>query len=218
MNKRITHALCILLALVLMSSSAVGYTYAEYATMDSASDDTRASNFGVTASVTGGGFAKKYVTSTTYDGIDVSVVSSSNIIAPGTTGTFTGIKVSGTAETAVNIAITANLDVSNFKDASGNYYCPLRITVNGTTYYGLDYATYGEFETAVENAIKAGAGQKAAGTNLGGISGLNGNYTWLWDWNGSNGTKVTRTNAKDTALQGTAQVTLAVTCSVTQVD
>ncbi|MBR5478806.1 MAG: hypothetical protein IKU84_01355 [Clostridia bacterium] len=222
MNRTIRRTMCILLALVLMSSSAVSYTFAEYArSATAAAVETRSTSWGVNLSVTGGAFATKYVTDDTVTGADISVKSSSNsadIFAPGTTGTFTGIACSGTPETATKIEITPTLSLSNFTDSSGNYYCPLRIKVNNTDYYGLDYSSSAEFKAAVENAIKAASNTYAAGTNLATVPNLNGSYTWTWNWGDSNGTKVTRTDAKDTALQGKAYISLSVQCYVYQVD
>lgn len=214
--------MCILLALVLMSSSAVSYTYAEYARSTNAASDGRSTTWGVNLTVTGGAFATKYVSSTTYSGIDVSVKSSTtgNILAPGTTGTFTGIRATGTPEVGVNITITPNLQLSNWTDSNGNYYCPLKIKINGTTYSGTSYSSSAAFETAVENAIKAANGYYAPGTNLANVGAkLNGDYTWTWDFGlNSDGTANATTNAKDTALAGKANVALSVSCSIVQAD
>ena len=215
MNRMITKVLCILLALVLMSSSAVSYTFAEFATNSSVTDTARSTTWGVNVSVTGNAFATKYTTSTTYSGIDVSVasLSTADIVAPGTKGTFTGIRVTGTPETSAKITITPNLELTNWT-ASSAYYCPIKITVNGTTYSGLSYSSSAEFEAAVENAIKAANGTYSPGTNLANVKNLSGDYTWEWDFAASG----SQTNAKDTAVAGKGTIKLSVTCQVVQVD
>ena len=186
MNRIITRTMCILLALVLMSSSAVSFTYAEYARGSSMSDNARSTKWGVTVDVTGGAFATKYVSSTEFDGMDTSVKSSTtdDILAPGTAGTFTGIRCTGTPEVSVKVEITPDLQLTNWV-ANGKFYCPLKITVNGTTYHGLDYPSSAAFETAVENAIKAAEGVYGPNTDLSQIPGLNGDYTWLWEFDGT---------------------------------
>ena len=185
MNRTIRRTMCILLALVLMSSSAVSYTYAEYARSTNAASDGRSTTWGVNL-----------------------------------TGTFTGIRATGTPEVGVNITITPNLQLSNWTDSNGNYYCPLKIKINGTTYSGTSYSSSAAFETAVENAIKAANGYYAPGTNLANVGAkLNGDYTWTWDFGlNSDGTANATTNAKDTALAGKANVALSVSCSIVQAD
>ena len=220
MNKIITRTLCILLALVLMSSSAVSFTYAEYARGSSAAAvSTRSTNWGVTVDVTGNAFATKYVNNTEYDGVDVSVKSSTldDILAPGTTGTFTGIRCAGTPEVSVKVEINPNLQLTNWV-VDGKFYCPLKITINGVTYCGLDYPSSAAFEEAVENAIKSANGVYGPNTDLSQIEGLNGDYSWTWDFGlNPDGSAKEDTNAKDTALQGKAMVALSVQCYVYQV-
>ena len=213
MNRIITRTMCILLALVLMSSSAVSFTYAEYARGAEMADNARATTWGVNVDVTGSAFATKYVSNKTYSGIDTSVKSSTTdkILAPGTTGTFTGINCTGKPEVSVEIIIEADLQLANWV-ADGKFYCPLVITVNGNDYCGLDYSSSAAFETAVEDAIESAADIYPPNTDLSKVSGLNGNYHWYWDF----GTDAD-TNAKDSALQGKAQIALSVGCTVHQV-
>lgn len=236
MNRIITRTMCILLALVLMSSTAVSYTYAEYAKGASAADNGRSTNWGVDLSLTGAAFATKYVTDTDYSGIDVSVKSSTSddIIAPGTTGTFTGIHCTGVPEVGVLVTIEADLQLTNWV-VDDSFYCPLVITINGTEYDGLDYSSSAAFEDAIENAIKSANGFYAPGTNLAEVTNLNGDYIWLWkfdsadygnlDPNDPNLTAAEKaqvaalraaSDAKDNALIGKANIALSVSCSVVQ--
>ena len=170
--------MCILLALVLMSSSAVSFTYAEYASSASAIDNSRTTSWGVNIDVTGEAFATKYVSDKTYSGIDVSVKSSTTdkVVAPGTTGTFTGIRCTGKPETSVKITVTPDLQLTNWA-VNGTYYCPLKITINGTTYSGMSYSSSAAFETAVETALKAANGDYGPNTDLSKVPDLNGDYT-----------------------------------------
>lgn len=212
MNRNIRRTMCILLALVLMTSSAVSYTYAEYARGSDMADNARAGIWGVNVDVTGSAFATKYESNKTYSGIDVSVKSSTteDILAPGSTGTFTGINCTGTPEVSVQVEIDANLQLSNWV-ASGNYYCPLVITVNDVDYYGMNYSSSADFEAAVEGAIEKASATYPPNTNLAEVVDLNGNYHWYWDFGQDDAT-----NAKDTALQGKAEVALSVKCTVYQ--
>lgn len=238
MNSKLTRTLCVLLALVLMSSTAVSYTYAEYARGVSATDIGRATNWGVTVDVTGEAFATKYVTDTDYPGIDTAVKSSTldDILAPGTTGTFSGIHCTGTPEVAVRVEISPDLQLTNWV-VDGMFYCPLKIIINGTTYSGLDYSSSAAFEEAVEAAIQEADDVYAPNTDLSTITDLNGDYTWVWDFDSTDYGSLdpdaadltadekaqiaalkAATDAKDLALQGNASVALSVKCYVYQVD
>lgn len=172
------------MVLTLVTMPMVSSTYAKYVTSANASDTARVAKWGVTVAVTGGAFATSYATD---DGavsgtIANSVVSSTvnKKVAPGTTGTFTGVAITGTPEVAVNVAVTPVLTLTGWTLADGQFYCPIVITVNGAAIKGYEYTTASAFKTAVENAIQSAEGNYAANTNLGTISNLSGNYTWAW--------------------------------------
>jgi hypothetical protein len=214
-----------LLVAVLLSTCAISGTFAKYVTEASAADTARVAKWGVTASVTGGAFATKYDIKTTVDGITNSVVSSTanKLVAPGTEGKFTGVALTGTPEVAVNITKTATIDIEGWlidhdNDSNADYYyCPLRITINGTEYYGMNYASADEFEAALKSAIEMSNGNYAAGTDLSAISGMNGNYEWKWDFEPTSPyTDEFDTKLGDLAVAPT--ITINVKVEVTQID
>ena len=189
-NKMMRLASALLVA-VLLSTCAISGTFAKYVTEASAADTARVAKWGVTASVIGGAFATEYAMDDAGAYFTNSVVSSTTdkLVAPGTDGTFTGVALTGTPEVAVNITKTATIDINGWEIDHDNdsvadyYYCPLRITINGTEYYGMNYATADQFEAALKSAIELSNGNYEAGTDLSVISGMNGNYEWKWDFN-----------------------------------
>lgn len=213
--------LCILLVMVMISTIGVGFTYSKYIVDDEADDNARVTNFGVTTGVAAGAFATSYANG---DGL-VTVENQTdtrNLLAPGTEGTFSGINVKGTPEVSVKVLTTADMELGDKWVAGGGYYCPITITVNGTDYCGLDYASADAFETAVETAITTINNQVyAPGANLAEIPGLNGNYSWYWTFK-ADGVKQTvekDTELGDNAAAGNpAEFSLVVTAKVEQVD
>ncbi len=222
MNRKIFQTLCVLLALVLMTSTVLASTVARYVTTAYGEDDARVAKWGVTATMTGGAFATKYVDNTTSYDMDVSVKSNNTdkLVAPGTTGTFGGIHVTGKPEVAVKVRTYATMSLANWV-VNGSYYCPLKITINGVTYYGMDYSSSAAFCTAVEEAIESADGIYPPNTNLAEVTGLNGDYTWVWDFKGTDGKQ---TDEKDyiigeNSANGTdALISLSVTTNITQSD
>ena len=213
--------ICVLLAMVMISTIGVGYTFSKYVVDSRADDNARVTKFGVTAVIEAGAFSDTYKspdgTLTTVDSIDTA-----KVLAPGTEGTFSGINVHGSPEVAVKFLITADLDLGDNWVAGGGYYCPITVTVNGTDYCGLDYASADAFEAAVEAAITLINDQVyAPGTNLAEIPGLNGDYSWFWTFR-ADGVKQTvekDTELGDNAAAGNpAELSLAVTVKVEQVD
>ena len=97
----------IMLVLVLMTSSVISGTFAKYVTADNASDTARVAKFGVVATVDGTLFAQKYVE--VADGnnpgdTDLTVVSSTNVVAPGTQNdTGMNFVLTGTPEVDVDV-------------------------------------------------------------------------------------------------------------------
>ncbi len=206
-----------LLVAVLLTTCAIAGTFAKYTyTLPEAFDTARVAKWGVTGTMTGTAFAKTYNLDSTVKGeFTLAVESETNVVAPGTTGTFTGVALTGTPEVAVRITTTAALDLGDnwmvAGDDGDDFYCPIVINVNDTDIRGLDYTSAEDFKTAVKDAIEAGNGDYAPNTDLSTLSDLNGNYTWTWAFDGD--------DAKDTALgdaaaNGTA-ATIALTVSVT---
>lgn len=220
-----------LLVAVLISTSAISGTYAKYVTQANGNDSARVAKWGVTASVEGGAFAKSYDLDTTVDGTFTLAVNSSTddkLVAPGTEGTFTGVALTGTPEVAVRIAKTATIaiegwmiDDDNNAETDAIFYCPLVFSINGNTIDGKTYTQASTLVTALKNAIEASSGDYEPKTNLETITGMNGDYTWAWDFD-ANGAGVN--DVKDTKLgdlvanDGTATISIAVDVTVTQID
>jgi hypothetical protein len=223
-NKMMRLASALLVA-VLLTTCAISGTFAKYVTSADADDTARVAKWGVTASVTGSAFATVYAMDDAGAYFTNSVVSSTTdkLVAPGTDGKFTGVALTGTPEVAVNVTKTATIDIDGWVIDHDNdsvadyYYCPLRININGTEYYGMNYADADQFEAALKSAIEAANGNYEAGTNLSGITGMNGNYEWKWDFNPT----TPYTDEYDTKLGDLATaptITIDVEVVVTQID
>ena len=220
----------VLLVAVLLTTCAISGTFAKYTTGADADDTARVAKWGVTATVTGGAFAKTYDADDQDTELDVTVSSSieDKLVAPGTEGTFAGVALTGTPEVAVEIKKTATITVKGWmidddKDTQTAevFYCPLVFVINGSTIDGATYTSAAALQTALKTAIEAANGEYAPNTNLANITGMNGNYTWSWDFdNNGAGTN----DAKDTILGdmvangGTATITIDVEVKVTQID
>lgn len=233
----------LLLALVLVTSCFVGGTFAKYVRYGGGQDHARVAKFGVTVTAAGDVFAKEYdakdSTVKDYNGqvIAKSVISSGDdkkVVAPGTANSdILTVSVTGTPEVAVEVKYEAHVtfnesltEPDNWKDKDGKYYCPLVITVNGTAYKGLDYASTAEFEDAVEGAINSLTKKYPANTDLSQSGSKSVAISWEWPFEvmGADG-KVDHTfDVKDTHLGDqaaagkAATVGIVVATTVTQID
>lgn len=233
----------LLLALVLVTSCFVGGTFAKYVRYGGGQDHARVAKFGVTVTAAGDVFAKEYdakdPTVRDYNGqvIAKSVISSGDdkkVVAPGTANSdILTVSVTGTPEVAVEVKYEAHVtfnesltEPDNWKDKDGKYYCPLVITVNGTAYKGLDYASTAEFEDAVEGAINSLTKKYPANTDLSQSGSKSVAISWEWPFEvmGADG-KVDHTfDVKDTYLGDraaagkAATVGIVVATTVTQID
>ena len=234
----------LLLVLVLVTSCFVGSTFAKYATSGGGTDEARVAKFGVTVTANGDMFAEEYDT----DDEDVagtiaqSVVSAANageqtrdkLVAPGTKKeNALTVSVTGTPEVAVEVEYVAHVTFTenpynnpegNWKDEDGNYYCPLVITVNGTTFNGLDYKSSSAFETAIENAINGLTKTYPANTDLSNSASKGVAISWEWPFENATGTEGAQSDKNDTHLGDqaadgkAATVGIVVATTVTQID
>lgn len=223
-KNRIMRTGIIMLALTLMTSCFVGGTFAKYVTNAEGSDSARVAKWGVEATVTGSAFSDKYNVAEKGDReFDMSVSSDVKVLAPGTSGEFTGVAISGTPETAVGVTKKADVELTGWL-VDGAFYCPVVITVNGSAINGLNYSSADEFEAAVKSAVEAFNGEYAPGTDLSAVDGLDGAYSWEWAFDGTTGSVSSQSDEKDTALgnleaAGTANtIKLSAAVSVTQID
>ncbi len=220
----------LLLVLTMVSTCAISGTYAKYVTKGTSSDSARVAKFGVT--VTGKVGDENQMFSYEYAKADseytlgaVTVAAGTNVVAPGTKGTMSQFTVTGTPEVAVRVSYeNVVVDLGDNWAINTEFYCPLKVTVNGITLYGLNYASADEFETAIANTIKTAKKDYQPGTNL---SAVNADLAISWEWSFEDGvtyTHGTQTDEKDTYLgdraaeDAAATIKIEVTCTITQID
>ena len=206
-----------LLVAVLITTSTISGTFAKYTTSDSATDTARVAKFGVTVEATN---AEALFAETYNSNAVVSSETNVDVVAPGTTGTLAGFTITGTPEVKTEVVYSATLDLEKFGD-----YCPIIFTVEGTDYKaaGKTAGDIAALETAVVEAIADCTGTYAVGTPIADTL----NVSWRWDFvqDAVNGVSF-QTNDLDTVLGDAAagigggeaaEITLAVTCTVNQV-
>ena len=219
-SSKLMRASGVLLLLTLITSCFAGGTFAKYVSTGEGQDVARVAKWGVNVSVIGGGFHTQYGKDNVNNNIKGSAVlgngseeitftwkadtgeenqsqteNVSNVIAPGTKGTFGGVKITGTPEVAVKVKTDAEVVLTgwNIKENGDEkeFYCPLVFTVGEKTICGLHYSqdTAGgqnSFETALETAIeKATSGEFEAGTDLTTV-GKDITYSWAWPFENGN--------------------------------
>lgn len=229
MKNKLMRAAVILLALVLMTSCFVGGTFAKYVTSGNADDNARVAKFGVTVTAEDGAFEAEYDTDDDdYTGA-LSVEADVDVVAPGTSGNFATIKLSGTPEVAVEVAYEATvelgdkwvIDHDNNSETADVFYCPITITVDGTDYIGLDYSSATEFADAVEAAITGYTAEYAPGTDLSTLTGGSEvAISWAWNFETTDGDVLAQSDVADTVLGNAANATISITVdvTVTQID
>ncbi len=216
----------LLLALTLMTSCFVGGTFAKYTTAGEGFDQARVAKWGVT--VTGSAmnaFKSDYDTTVNGEG-EVKVV------APGTSGAFSNFEVTGQPEVAVKVTYGAIVELSGtWEDENGNFYCPLKVYVNGTPLCGLQYENADDFEAAIVAHIVAITNTYAPGTDLSTVVEDDLSITWAWsfvsdgtDYNSSKDDMGLQTDRSDTQLgnwattAGAPAIRIDVSCTIEQVD
>lgn len=218
-----------LLVAVLISTSAISGTYAKYVTKETGSDNARVAKFGVTVEADSFGmFEADYKTTdttATFTG-DYSVSAATgdrdDLLAPGTSGSFADIAITGTPEVAVDVAIVADVKVEGNWIVDGDFYCPVTITVGTENFCGLDYDSADEFAAAIKAKIDGKSDQYAPNTDLGThYNNTNLDLAWAWAFEGAAGSK--QTDEKDTALGDKAVaedliISIGVAITVTQID
>lgn len=187
-----------LMALALITSSFAGTTLAKYTTSNSGSDTARVAKFGVKVEAYGDKtFATAYKGSsegyTTSDVVSASTIAGTQdkVVAPGTWGQLSQIKITGTPEVAVKISyeLTKFELGDNWVDKDGNYYCPLVIHVRNTieqdenkktTLDGLSYSSADDFENAVKAEVEKYTQVCVPGTDLTTQNSVNMVIDWAW--------------------------------------
>lgn len=236
-NNWTMRAAVLMFALVLITSSFVGGTFAKYVTSEGAMDNARVAKFGVTINAQGEMFKTEYErnplsTALTATNSVVTSEADKKVVAPGTEGDLVSANITGKPEVAVKVEYKPELTLTNWTLASGTEYCPIVFTVNGKTYGmsgmkpktgALDEtaATINELKTKVEAAIESygkvyeanadlGEATKAAGTD-------NVKVSWYWAFEGNSDENDTYLGNQ--AADGNAsKVKLNITTTVTQID
>lgn len=245
-RSKLMRASGILLVLTLITSCFVGGTFAKYVSKGEGADIARVAKWGVVVTGQGDAFSKEYETDdkTIKDSIGVSVKSDVAVIAPGTSGEFKGISLSGTPEVAVNITTDATVDLTGDwnLDDSGKFYCPIIFNINGVKISGLEYDSAEAFEEALKEKLEgASSGNVQPGVDLANPKSTDnvpvlfqknedGSSKIKWEWAFENGHtqldtyKIMQTDANDTELGNAATTENAPTISlkletfVTQID
>lgn len=208
----------LMLALTLITSCFVGGTFAKYVTSDSGKDSARVAKFGVTVTGTGTMFATGYdADDGSYTG--VTVQSTENVVAPGTSGNMAAVTITGTPEVAVRVTYSVTeFELSdNWKDATDSYYCPLEITIGTETLKGSSYTSTDLFEEAVKEKIEGLTNDYAPGTDLSTKDADNLAISWNWAFDTNDDVKDTFLG--DQAAEGNAAtISLKFNTTVTQID
>lgn len=205
----------VLLVAVLLTTCVISGTWAKYVENGEANATATVAKWGVEVNVTGNdAFGKKYNDTIVADGVKVISNRDLNVLAPGTNGDLGSVTITGKPEVMVSVSVSLDIELENWKDANGDYYCPL--IIGGLK--GLDYDSADAFEAAIEAKVNKSAAEVAANTDL--ASTYNASLTWQWAYESVDGTKVTASDVKDSFLgdQGNATITVKWTASVTQVN
>lgn len=218
-----------LMVAVLLSTCAISGTYAKYVSSETGSDHARVAKWGVVVEADSFNmFAQDYKTddtSATFTG-DYSVSSAvgdrDDVLAPGTSGEFATIAITGTPEVAVDVKIESTVAVTGDWTVAGDFYCPIVVTVGTEEISGLDYTSAADFADAIKTKIDGKSEQYAPNTDLGAIyNNTNLDLAWAWDFEGAVGSK--QTDEKDTvlgdkAVAGDLEISIGVVITVTQID
>ncbi len=227
-NKMMRAASALLVA-VLLTTSTISGTFAKYVTEYEVSDNARVAKWGVAIEAEDFDlFTTDYATdddTATFTG-DYSVSSAEgdrdDVLAPGTSGSFANIKITGTPEVAVDVDIVATVEVSNNWIVDEDFYCPVVVTVGTEKISGLDYDTAVEFAAAIKDEIDGKSAQYAPNTKLDDTyDTTNLDLAWAWAFEGAVGSE--QTDVKDTALGDAAvdedlTISIGVDITVTQIN
>lgn len=209
----------VLLVAVILTTCAISGTFAKYVKSGNGSDSARVAKFGVTVNGTADTFKETYAKDdTSFTLAANTVVSTEDVVAPGTSGSMAAFTLKGTPEVAVRVEFAGTLELGDkWVDSASTYYCPIEVTVGSTVFKGLDYTSADEFETAVNEKIANYSKDYEANTDLSSIGADAPAISWKWAFTGNDDIKDTYLG--DQAAAGNAaEISLAVTATVTQID
>ena len=203
-----------LFILTMISTCAFATTFAKYTTSGNATDTARVAKFGV--EVSGKVAADNNLFTKTYkNGENVIVESTVDVVAPGTSGTFSEFEITGTPEVDVEVIYAVTVDLEGWT-VGEEYYFPIVVKVNDTAVTLTVTASESAWEEAIKEAIEktltfdAGTdlSTKKSDTNL--------TVTWEWAFEGNN---TNDTALGDAAANGNpSKITINITCTVNQIN
>lgn len=234
----------VLLVLTLLSTCAISGTFAKYVAFDTASaGQARVAKWGVTIDVIAGtsddtdaAFSMAYKDKAVGENdASATVKSNAKVVAPGTNGTLGSITLGGTPEVALKLDATIEFELGDNWTAGGAYYCPLQVTVGGTTgttrttYYGNTYDSADLFEVAIENAIAEELGFSDPANDAGVYTkdittfpiNLTDTVSITWEWAFTDDTAEHKQTDKNDSILGdaaNATIDFKATVSATQLD
>ena len=234
MKNKTMRVAALLLALTLMTSCFVGGTFAKYTTGEQGSDFARVAKWGVEVEVESFNlFAADYATEidankgifTNNYTVSSATSDRDDVMAPGTSGTFANIAITGTPEVAVDVSVVATVTVSDNWIVDGDFYCPIVFTIGSTKISGLDCTDADDFEGKIKKAIDDFSKKYDPNTDLTSID-ANFDISWAWAFEGSTDAEdltYGQTDVKDTklgnqAVAGDLSITVGVKITVEQVD
>jgi len=215
-----------LVLLVLVTTSAVGGTYAKYVTNDTAKDKARVAKFGVVVEAEGleNLFVDEYAKDDASFSLDANtVVGNEDVFAPGTAGNIAGISVTGQPEVAVRVTYNATATFNGWAVEGDDFYCPLVITVK---YTGLadkvfnceGYTQASVLKQDIEDYINDLTKDYKANEDLTAVSDDLA-ISWQWDYSTSEANDIKDTDLGDQAADGTnSTFQLDLNVTVTQID
>ena len=222
-----------LLIAVLLSTSAISGTYAKYVSADEGGDFARVAEWGVVVEAKNFNmFTDKYETEdATFTGQYSVDGEGEDVLAPGTKGKFAEIRIIGTPEVAVEVAIEPTVEITGNWVINGDFYCPVVITVGETAICGLKYDNADAFAKAIADELKNKSEKYNPNTDLSTIYD-NTNLDLAWEWAFEDADHVAlncdcaagaQTDKLDTALGDRAvadelKISIGVKISVTQID
>ena len=228
-NKMMRMAAVLLVAVVL-TTCAISGTFAKYVTSESGSDSARVAKFGVTVTANGEAFANAYekvgdgtgnsnqgVLYATAGSTVKSGLASEDIVAPGTKGSMVQMTLAGEPEVSVKVSYAATVTLNDkWKTTDTDFYFPLVIKVNDVAVDTSAATSASEVEDAIEAKVAEYSQTYDPLTPLAAQGGDSLRITWEWPFEGE--------DPKDTILGNkaaagnAAEITIAVTTTVTQVD
>ena len=212
--------LVVVLAVTMMFTMCfVGGTFAKYTTSGSGSDSATVAKWGVNVTGTADTFKTTYAKDdNSFTLAANTVVSTKDVVAPGTSGSMAAFSITGTPDVAVRVTYSGTLELGDkWVDSGSNYYCPIEITVGSNTFKGNDYASADLFESAVNAKIATFTNNYEANTDLSTIGADAPTISWKWAFEGNDNVKDTYLG-NQAAAGNAANISLSVTVTVTQID